>query len=103
MQRGPVRGNSLDSQLVELLAELPGVGSDLADCVVAEVKLLQSQQAVQPPLVHLRQVVVVQLPKGRGRGGTKIRLFLICEGVCKGISERSQKLILGWLTELPCC
>lgn len=69
----------MDSQLGKLLAELPGVGLDPADGVVAKVKLLQSQQAVQPPLVHLSQVVVVQLPKWR-REGTKIRLFVICEG-----------------------
>lgn len=37
---------------------------DPADGVVAEVELLQRQQAVQPALIHLRQVVVVQLPVG---------------------------------------
>lgn len=51
-----------DSQLRQLLAELPGVRLDPADGVVAEVELLQRQQAVQPALIHLRQVVVVQLP-----------------------------------------
>lgn len=51
-----------DSQLSQLLAELPGVGLDPADGVVAEVELLQGQQPVQPALIHLRQVVVVQLP-----------------------------------------
>lgn len=76
-RRGPSWSNCLDSQLGELLAELPGVSSDPADGVVAEVKLLQSQQAVQPPLVHLSQVVVFQLPEGR-RKGTIIRLFDIC-------------------------
>lgn len=54
----------MDSQLGEFLAELPGVRSDPADAIVAEVELLQSQQAVQPALIHLRQVVVVQLPAG---------------------------------------
>lgn len=54
----------VDSQLAEFLAELPGVRSDPADGVVAEVELLQSQQAVQPAFTHLRQVVVVQLPAG---------------------------------------
>lgn len=54
----------VDSQLAEFLAELPGVRSDPADGVVAKVELLQSQQAVQPALIHLRQVVVVQLPAG---------------------------------------
>lgn len=51
-----------DSQLRQLLAELPGVRLDPADGVMAEVELLQGQQAVQPALIHLRQVVVVQLP-----------------------------------------
>lgn len=55
---------NLDSQLAEFLAELPGVRSDPADGVVAEVELLQSQQAVEPALAHLCQVVVVQLPAG---------------------------------------
>lgn len=55
---------NLDSQLTEFLAELPGVRSDPVDAVVAEVELLQSQQAVQPAFTHLRQVVVVQLPAG---------------------------------------
>lgn len=58
------RERKVDSQLAEFLAELPGVRSDPADGVVAEVELLQSQQAVQPALAHLRQVVVVQLPAG---------------------------------------
>lgn len=52
----------MDSQLTEFLAELPGVRSDPADGVVAEVELLQSQQPVQPAFAHLRQVVVIQLP-----------------------------------------
>lgn len=52
----------VDSQLAEFLAELPGVRSNPADGVVAEVELLQSEQAVQPALTHFRQVVVVQLP-----------------------------------------
>lgn len=68
----------MDSQLGKLLAELPGVDSDPADGVVAEVKLLQSQQAIQPPLLHVCQVVVVQMPGG-SREGTAIRLFVICE------------------------
>lgn len=58
------REKNLDSQLAEFLAEFPGVRSDPADAVVAEVELLQSQQAVQPAFTHLRQVVVVQLPAG---------------------------------------
>lgn len=53
-----------DSQLAEFLAELPGLRSDPADGVVAEVELLQSQQSIQPALTHLCQVVVVQLPAG---------------------------------------
>lgn len=56
------RKKRVDSQLAEFLAELPGVRSNPADGVVAEVELLQSEQAVQPALTHLRQVVVVQLP-----------------------------------------
>lgn len=68
----------MDSQLGEFLAELPGIDSDFADAVVAEVKLLQSQQAVQPTLVHLSQIVIVQLSEMR-REGTKNRLFIICE------------------------
>lgn len=76
--RGPAgfRGagaDCLDSQLGELLAELPGVRSDPADGVVGEVELLQSQQAVQPALIHLRQVVVVQLPAGPHKH--KMRLY----------------------------
>lgn len=63
----------MDSQLGELLAELPGVRSDPADGVVGEVELLQSQQAVQPALIHLRQVVVVQLPAGPHKH--KMRLY----------------------------
>lgn len=59
---GERKKKKVDSQLAELLAELPGVRSDPADGIVAEVELLQSQQAVQPDLTHLRQVVVVQLP-----------------------------------------
>lgn len=47
------------SQFRQLLAELPGIRLDPADGVVAEVELLQSQQAVQPALIHLCQVVVV--------------------------------------------
>lgn len=64
----------VDSQLTEFLAELPGVRSDPADGIVAEVELLQSQQAVQPALTHLRQVVVVQLPAGPHTHTHKIRL-----------------------------
>lgn len=37
---GRAGGGCLDLQLGELLAELPGVGSDPADGVVAEVELL---------------------------------------------------------------
>lgn len=51
-----------DSQLTELLARLPSVGPDPADGVLAQVELLQHQQAVQPALAHLRQVVVIQVP-----------------------------------------
>ncbi len=63
-QEGGGEKKKVDSQLAEFLAEFPGVRSDPADGVVAEVELLQSQQAVQPALTHLRQVVVVQLPAG---------------------------------------
>lgn len=52
----------VDSQLTEFRAGLPGVRFDLADGVVAEVELLQRQQAVQPAFANLCQVVVVQLP-----------------------------------------
>ena len=51
---GERRRKGSHSQLAELLAELPGVGPDPADGVVSKVKLLQSQQAVQPALAHLR-------------------------------------------------
>lgn len=72
-ERGGGGGGCLDSQLGKLLAELPGVRSDPADGVVGEVELLQSQQAVQPALIHLRQVVVVQLPAGPHKH--KMRLY----------------------------
>lgn len=59
-RRGAAEGEEeRHSQLRQLLAELPGIRLDPADCVVAEVELLQRQQAVQPALIHLRQVVVV--------------------------------------------
>ena len=53
-----------DSQLFELLEELPGVGSYDADGVLAELQDTQHPQAIQPALTYLRQVVVLQLSGG---------------------------------------
>ena len=53
-----------DSQLFELLEELPGVCSYDADGVLAELQDAQHPQAVQPALTYLRQVVVLQLSGG---------------------------------------
>lgn len=85
----------MDSQLAEFLAELPGVRSDPADGVVAEVELLQSQQAVQPAFTHLRQVVVVQLPAATH--AHKVRLYAGFNR--KGDAEQNRNLLTG----LPCC
>jgi len=54
-----------DSQRLEFLEELPGVGADDAHGVVAELQDPQHPQAVQPALAHLRQVVVLKLPGRR--------------------------------------
>lgn len=40
-----------DSQLFQAAAELPGIGSDEADVVVAESEYTEHVQPVQPPLV----------------------------------------------------
>lgn len=48
-------------QLAELLAELPGIWVDLADGILAEIKLLQHQQAIQPSFGYFCQIVKIQL------------------------------------------
>lgn len=83
-----------DSQLAELLAGLPGVRSYPADGVVAEVELLQSQEAVKPALTHLRQVVVVQLPAGPQHTHTGLERVQM-----KSQRRRSVKALTG----LPWC
>lgn len=49
------------SQLLQLLAELPGVWSDDAHGVLVEAQHTQHAQAVQPTLVDLGKIVVLQL------------------------------------------
>lgn len=49
-------------QLFQLLAELPGVRADRGDGVLADPQHTQCAQPIQPALVHLCQVVVLQLP-----------------------------------------
>lgn len=49
---GPIAQHRVyDSQLFQAAAELPGVGSDEADVVVAESEYTQHVQAVQPTLI----------------------------------------------------
>lgn len=49
------------SQLLQLLAKLPGIWSDGANSVVADPQGTQHAQAVQPTFVDLSKVVVLQL------------------------------------------
>lgn len=46
-------------QLAELLAELPGICADPADGILAQMKLPQGQQAVEPAFGDLCEVVMV--------------------------------------------
>lgn len=54
-----------DLQLFQAAAELPGIGSDKSDVVVAESENAEHVQAVQPTLIQLGQVIVLQLPTER--------------------------------------
>lgn len=52
------------SQFPQLLAEFPPIRVDAGYRVVTEEKLLKGGQSVEGAAVHLRQVVVVQVPAG---------------------------------------